>query len=222
VYPGARSSLWGTPQVTYTLVKGNQNMAMKKCKECGQAISTKADSCPNCGCKTKSKKNGCVGCLVIVIVAFFIAIIITFNSSSDYDRKSKNEPRQEKQKKQYPFQLLNEKNETLKVGDKTKLNTMYLYEIGDTYIERELIDFCIEIRRKMQSYNHISYISTFYDKKENAQFPKQKFTALYGAEEEKQKHIKAFFWYNKVNGYSKLTIYEKNAWESVGREIDIK
>lgn len=43
-------------------------MALKKCKECGKEVSTKADLCPNCGAKQKRKGIGCGGALLILIV----------------------------------------------------------------------------------------------------------------------------------------------------------
>lgn len=42
-------------------------MAMTNCKECKQQISTKADTCPNCGASTKSKGIGCGATLVVLI-----------------------------------------------------------------------------------------------------------------------------------------------------------
>lgn len=47
-------------------------MALKKCKECGNEVSTKATSCPNCGAVLK-KKTGCLG---YIGAAFLIFIII--------------------------------------------------------------------------------------------------------------------------------------------------
>jgi hypothetical protein len=38
-------------------------MVMKKCKECGNDVSTKAESCPKCGAVLK-KKTGCLGYIV--------------------------------------------------------------------------------------------------------------------------------------------------------------
>jgi len=47
-------------------------MAPKKCKECGNEVSTKAESCPKCGAVLK-KKTGCLGyigagLLIIIII----------------------------------------------------------------------------------------------------------------------------------------------------------
>lgn len=43
-------------------------MGLKKCKECGREVSSKADACPNCGAKVKRRPLGC-GALIVVLVA---------------------------------------------------------------------------------------------------------------------------------------------------------
>jgi len=45
-------------------------MAMKKCKECGNQVSTKAKSCPNCGAKVKKTS--------IIMKIFLFFIVFTF------------------------------------------------------------------------------------------------------------------------------------------------
>ncbi len=47
-------------------------MALKKCKECGKEISSKAESCPNCGVVLKKK----TGFLTYVVAVFFILILL--------------------------------------------------------------------------------------------------------------------------------------------------
>lgn len=65
-------------------------MALKKCKECGNQVSTKADACPNCGARLKGKSGGCfaelfklIGGLVGAIVGLVIAISLLSNGSED-------------------------------------------------------------------------------------------------------------------------------------------
>lgn len=65
------------------------------------------------------------------------------------------------------------------------------------------------------------YYLVVFDSEENAVFPETPFTAIYGDEEEPQRHIKAIYEYNKHNGYSVLSLYEKNKWESPVEEIKI-
>lgn len=47
-------------------------MAIKKCKECGANVSTKAESCPHCGARLKAKPMGCGGLLAVVVLGFII------------------------------------------------------------------------------------------------------------------------------------------------------
>jgi len=51
-------------------------MAMKKCKECGNEVSTKAESCPKCGAVLK-KKTGCLGYIGIGIFILFMLGVIS-------------------------------------------------------------------------------------------------------------------------------------------------
>ncbi|MEJ2182731.1 MAG: SH3 domain-containing protein [Nitrospirota bacterium] len=54
-------------------------MALKKCKECGHEISSKAKRCPNCGAPLK-KGIGCgTAFLIIILAAIFIPYLIAKN-----------------------------------------------------------------------------------------------------------------------------------------------
>lgn len=57
-------------------------MALKKCKECGNDVSTKADSCPKCGAKIKAKSIGCGGLILVLIVIGIIGALFSQNSNS--------------------------------------------------------------------------------------------------------------------------------------------
>ena len=74
-------------------------MAMTKCKECGEKISTKADACPKCGAKRKHTSP--VGCLIgIILLVIIIGGIIgsldstpsSLSSSSSNTTTSKHRP----------------------------------------------------------------------------------------------------------------------------------
>lgn len=52
-------------------------MPLKKCKECGKQISSKADACPHCGFKKKGK-----GCLVLFVLGI-LTIIILWSAMDD-------------------------------------------------------------------------------------------------------------------------------------------
>lgn len=47
-------------------------MALKKCKECGKEVSTKAESCPSCGAVLKKK----TGFLTYIVAGFLILIVL--------------------------------------------------------------------------------------------------------------------------------------------------
>jgi hypothetical protein len=53
-------------------------MALRKCKECGKEVSTKAEACPNCGApiKQKSKEYGCIASLLMLIGGAVVLLVI--------------------------------------------------------------------------------------------------------------------------------------------------
>jgi len=53
-------------------------MSMKACKECGKEISSKAQSCPNCGAVLKKK----TGCLTYIGAIFLFFIILGIFSTA--------------------------------------------------------------------------------------------------------------------------------------------
>jgi hypothetical protein len=50
-------------------------LALKKCKECGTEISTKAQSCPKCGAVIK-KKTGCLGYIFAGFLILCVFVVI--------------------------------------------------------------------------------------------------------------------------------------------------
>lgn len=52
-------------------------MALTKCKECSREVSSKAESCPQCGAPIKAKPRGTdgIGCGGLVIVGIVVLII---------------------------------------------------------------------------------------------------------------------------------------------------
>ena len=59
-------------------------MALKKCKECGEKVSTKAKECPNCGVKdpTTTASDKAIGCLVTLLIIIG-AMIWLFSGDGD-------------------------------------------------------------------------------------------------------------------------------------------
>lgn len=62
-------------------------MALKKCKECGKEVSTKAKECPSCGAPVKSSSS--VGCLTIIAIIFVIAMIGSLCDNDKSDKTSR-------------------------------------------------------------------------------------------------------------------------------------
>jgi hypothetical protein len=65
------------------------------------------------------------------------------------------------------------------------------------------------------------YYLTVFDSKANAEFPTNYFSSLYNGEPDKSRHIRAHYVYVKHNGYSRLTCYETNSWESLPTKYTI-
>ena len=53
-------------------------MALRKCKECGKEVSSKASACPNCGAPVKKAPTqyGCGGCLGFLLIGVVLLSII--------------------------------------------------------------------------------------------------------------------------------------------------
>lgn len=113
--------------------------------------------------------------------------------------------------KKYPYTYIDKKIEDQ--------DEMFLYEMGDTFNTDTLISFCKSQKQKFD--NGAFHIVVFFDKKENARFPDNPIPAMY-MEDKDLRSIKADYTYNNINGYSKLTVYDKNALESKHNSIDIK
>lgn len=48
-------------------------MALKKCKECGHQVSTKASTCPSCGAK-QTKQAGPVGTILVLLFGGLVVV----------------------------------------------------------------------------------------------------------------------------------------------------
>jgi hypothetical protein len=58
-------------------------MALIKCKECGVEVSSKAETCPNCGARVKAKPMGCGTFIGVVFIGGIIISIFSNIFSSD-------------------------------------------------------------------------------------------------------------------------------------------
>lgn len=45
-------------------------MALKKCRECGKEVSTKAAKCPNCGARIRKTPWGWFGVIILMVIIF--------------------------------------------------------------------------------------------------------------------------------------------------------
>jgi len=96
---------------------------------------------------------------------------------------------------------------------------MELYTVENEINIDTLKMFCLE--KKNDFTNGVFHYIIFFDQKENAVFPSNPFTALYGTDENTMKHIKAYYEYNRMNGYSQLNVFEKNSFESPATTIKL-
>ena len=58
-------------------------MALKKCKECGEQVSSDAKSCPNCGKPAPKKTSGCAWIALVVIGIITVGFCQTTTNSYD-------------------------------------------------------------------------------------------------------------------------------------------
>jgi len=126
---------------------------------------------------------------------YLFALLLTFSCS-------------ETPKVDYPYDFIDAKSETSGSVE----NTMELYTVPNEINVDTLKMFCLEKKNSFTE-GAFHYI-VFFDTKENAIFPSNPFTAFYGTDENAMKHIKAYYEYNRLNGYSELRVYEKNSFES--------
>ena len=61
-------------------------MALVKCKECGEKVSTRAANCPHCGAPVRKEMSKAGGCLLVFVICA-VGLIIYSASSGDADRR---------------------------------------------------------------------------------------------------------------------------------------
>lgn len=75
-------------------------MALVKCKECGQDVSSDAKACPHCGKKqAQSLPKGCFWCLGVFFLIFWIGVV-----ASLFENHSQTSAKIENQKTIYPIE----------------------------------------------------------------------------------------------------------------------
>ena len=78
-------------------------MALKKCKECGHEVSTKADKCPNCGASVKKKGMGCSSWLVILII---LVVVVPYIIGKQATEKQKSKQKEVLESAEHPMMLI--------------------------------------------------------------------------------------------------------------------
>lgn len=140
-------------------------------------------------------------------------VLIATSCSTETEGETKEETK--KEEFTYPYEFINSKSEL----DGSDVNEMELFAYSGEISIDTLKMFCKEKKQKFTT--GVFYYIVIFDKKENAVFPNNPMTAFYGMDEEPQKHIRAYYEYNRLNGYSKLNFYEKSSWESSAKSHDI-
>ena len=75
----------------FTPARREKFMSLKKCKECGNEVSTKAKNCPKCGAPVKTNIS-CLGAIGIIILVFIVIGIIVSNQLVDNPQTKQNIP----------------------------------------------------------------------------------------------------------------------------------
>lgn len=98
-------------------------MALKKCKECGNDVSTKATACPKCGAVLK-KKTGCLGYIGAAFLIFIVLGVIgslmkegsNTNRPESQSQPASGKPGPAKTSKQTKTEAVHKEGETVHVG----------------------------------------------------------------------------------------------------------
>lgn len=108
-------------------------MAMTKCKECGQEVSTRAEKCLNCGVKNPGVKSNDIikGVIVVVIIGFFISMCSNEDGSKE-SLKSKTPEEQRKDELAKCFSSWDGSHRHLEKLVKKSMNDPDSYEHDET------------------------------------------------------------------------------------------
>lgn len=115
----------------------------------------------------------------------------------------------------YPFIFIESKTEI----DNNFENKMDLYVVPENLNIDTLKMFCKEKKERFN--NRGFYYIVFFDLPENATFPHNPLTSFFGIEEKPLSHIKAYYEFNNINDYSRLNLYQKNAYEGEVTQIEL-
>jgi hypothetical protein len=151
-----------------------------------------------------------------------IATLIIFGSCDSSNHSSSSENQDPSNNRtgsvvQYPYKYISNKRE-IRQNDES-YNEMTLYVCGNHLSIDTLKMFCKSKRDSIS--DGVFHIITFFDDEKYAKFTKYPITSMFGVDKLPARHIKADYTFNRDNGYSKLTVYEKNSWDSKAQEFDV-
>ena len=113
-------------------------MALKKCKECGKEVSTKADKCPHCGVPLKRKPIGCLGVIfAIALVIVLISIISHYSTEREKENaRLREQKRTAEVEQQRAAEVPKKKAEEKVLKDKKAKKEAEFLESVDTHYQQ--------------------------------------------------------------------------------------
>lgn len=107
-------------------------MALKKCRECNNEVSDKAEVCPNCGIKNPIGKTSKKKYIIVSVIIFlyFISVLISIQQNEQEEIKQQQIKEQKEHEKQIAKEKAHEKKitntiEIIKNTDKKEVSTLF-------------------------------------------------------------------------------------------------
>jgi len=147
------------------------------------------------------------------IRSFIVALLVLsmgFNSCSSEPENTPNES------VKYPYTFLSVQKEIRELDGKANVMRLYVAKPPVNFDSLKL--FCLQEKRNWE--DGVVNLVVFFDNEKNAVFPPN-ITGGY-VEASTLKHVMAEYQYMSFNGWRKLTCYEKNEYESVANQIDLR
>lgn len=207
-------------------------MALKKCLDCGNRVSGEVHSCPACGSLNKKQSTIHHGCGLIfvawaigfVFCSIFFLVLVDIQLLPSPFGNEKEKPKNVNKRQSFPYKFLEAKRD----GERQQ-NLMELFVYKGEFDVDNLKKFCVQKRRDKgrDMTSEDFYFAVIFDDADHAGFPATPFTKLYRSSLELEKdteylkHIRATYSFNKKNRFSRLWVYEDNAWESKFLDIEI-
>lgn len=156
------------------------------------------------------RKPGCTcGLLCVALVASFSIVVILALSNDPtpapgVPNRSDDSP---------PFVFL--RSQTDAEG-----SVMDLYTFEGKSLASEFEFFATKLMRTKQPGGF--YYAVVFDSADNAVFPSNPFTALFGMDVSVMSHVRGYFEFNPLNGFAQVTTYERNMASSKPNSKNIR